>query len=71
MKYFERDELDVSLIAYIDETDGAKLSELCSATGTSYSKIWYRINTLGRVGLLKLVRSRRRVLCFIADSRGE
>ncbi|MGZ4925499.1 MAG: hypothetical protein ACXVIT_10440 [Halobacteriota archaeon] len=72
MKYLEIDELDVSPLAYTNATtEGATLPELCNATSESYCKVWYRINTLARVGLLKLIRSRRRIFCFMADGGGE
>ncbi len=71
MKYLQLDNLDVTLLAYINAaTEGATLPELCRATSESYSKVWYRIQTLARVGLLRLARARRRIHCFGADCGG-
>ncbi len=71
MKCIEFDDLDIDLITHIDKSEGATIRELCSATSETYSKIWYRVHALARVGFLSLVRSRHRIYCFIANGEEE
>lgn len=66
-EYFELDEKNKVIRKKIAEQPGIHLFELENVTGYPRATIWYRLNKMERVKLVKLVRGIQSLRCYPGD----